>query len=187
MSDSPNLPTPNDETLLAWIDALLDGMLPEAEFLQLEAVLHVDPTARQLYYERMKLHTALSLQAEDTADSLLPTSTSSSPRNKPLRWPMLPLLALAAAALLFLSSGIGWWARKSSHPSVTSVPAPTESAESIVRGFGTVEDVVDAAWMDAAFGRNDVVPPKALRLESGQVQIEVFSGVTLSLQGAGRI
>ena len=52
------------EELRRLIDELLDGTCSEADFLKLEADLHVDPEARQAYYERLKLHTGLQLEVE---------------------------------------------------------------------------------------------------------------------------
>jgi len=57
--------TPNE--LNGLIDELLDGLISEVDFLRLEAELHVTARARQAYYERLKLHTALQIEAEGLA------------------------------------------------------------------------------------------------------------------------
>ena len=83
------------------IDAVLDGVCSEADFVRLEAELHVDPEARQAYYERLKLHTALQLESGERADSKIVTFPNWR-RNLP--W----YAGIAAALLLLVAGSLGW-------------------------------------------------------------------------------
>ncbi len=153
------------------IDALLDGAISEADFIRLEAEMLVDPAARQSYYQRLKLDTALRADAGAASDSpkvhAFPT--------RPFRWQ-----PLAAAAALIAAAIVGWFAGH--RPTNAPVAAATETVAS---GFGVLADEVDAVWSEgqSPIGRGDLVPAGALQLASGIAQIELFSGVTVVVEG----
>ena len=76
------------------IDALLEGDITEADFLRLEAELHVDPAARRAYYDRQKLHLLLREAARN--DGIPAVAPSHTPARRPFLTPSR-VLALAAS------------------------------------------------------------------------------------------
>ena len=90
------------EELNELIDEALDGVISEADFLRLEAELHVDEAARKVYYERLKLHTVLEMEAGERKEL----------GEKVARFPLLKnsmaRLGAIAAVLLVFAMALGW-------------------------------------------------------------------------------
>ncbi|MFT5108918.1 MAG: hypothetical protein ACI8XO_002298 [Verrucomicrobiales bacterium] len=154
------------------VDDLLDGACSEADFLRLEAELHVNLEARAAYYERLKLHTALQIESEDAAEE----SNIIELTNWRQRLPWI-----AAAALLLVGGVLGWKFGSAGNfaPLVATKPEPAAV------GFGVLAEQSNAVWAHQRnFGRGDLLPAGMVRLESGIVQLDLFSGVTVILEGA---
>ena len=156
------------------IDALLEGDISEADFLRLEAELQVNPEARQAYYDRQTLSTLLQVETEGLADTLLPMPAP--PRSR-RRWlgiaGIAALLALSASGIL-----LGWFAGKDAPETVSAEPGAT--------GFAVMAGQAETIWDGVALSRGDLVPEGELLLQSGTAQIELFSGVTVIVEGAAR-
>lgn len=154
------------------IDELLDGVSSEADFVRLEAEMHVNPEVRAAYYERLALHTALQIESENAADS---SNVVSFPR-----WRShARLVTGAAAAVLVLAAGsLGWKIGR------TGDPPKIVKSEPVAAGFAVVAEESDAVWAGGgAPGRGDLLPQGLLTLASGMVQLEFFSGVTAIIEG----
>ncbi|MEM9280234.1 MAG: LamG-like jellyroll fold domain-containing protein [Verrucomicrobiota bacterium] len=155
------------------IDELLDGVIAESDFVRLEAEMHVNSEAREAYYERLELSTLLAIDAEESGDDLK--------KDKIVEFPVSPLAgwwaAAAAVAIGALVGMIGW----------VSAPGSNEVAdrsESVAHGFAVVGEIGDAVWADGhTLRRGDLVPQGRLKLASGTVQLDLFSGVTLLIEG----
>lgn len=158
------------------IDRLLDRDITEADFLRLEAELHVDPAAREAYYERLTLHTLLGAETKESSPSQAFASSDSPPSSGTWKW-----LALAAAALF----GLGFLVLAlRAVPTGTTAPKTVEKAEPVAIGFATLADQVDAIWAGGPVPRRgELVPQGELRLTSGTVQLEFFSGVWVAIEG----
>ncbi len=153
------------------IDALLDEAITTAEFQALERELQDDPEARQAYYERLQLHTALEAEAEESMLGQVVVVPSD-------RFRGASVLAWAAAAL-FVGT-LGWWMVASSSPSQN----PSMAAEEpVARGFAVVADQAGVSWQ---LSRGDLVPSGLISLAEGTAQLEFFSGVTVLVEGPAR-
>ncbi|MEO0416435.1 MAG: FecR family protein, partial [Verrucomicrobiota bacterium] len=157
------------EELNQRIDSLLDGDCSEADFLALEAELHIDPDARATYYERVKLHTGL--KDEGRAQSAQEKKIISFPlSNRRLTQAFTGIAA--AAAVIFL--GLLWW---------TTNQRGNEPTETLATGFGVIDEQSDAVWKGLTLNPGDLIPAGRVQLESGMAQLELFSGVTILLEG----
>ncbi|MEZ6128746.1 MAG: FecR family protein [Planctomycetaceae bacterium] len=183
------------EELRSLIDDALEGTICEADFLRLEAELTVDLTARREYYNRVFLTTLLEAEATAARDPAeqQPRVISQLPNR---RW-RLAFAATAAtcACLLFIVI----WQRGlmnagqrlpreevvvgsfNSHQSNSSADTTFEEEQS--SGFAILSGQADAVWEDARVSTGAIVPPGTLRLKSGLAQFELFSGVTLVVEG----
>lgn len=150
------------------IDSLLDGDCSEADFLRLEAQLHVDEAARQYYYERMKLDTVLNLETEGER------ATAKVVRHRFTR-SKLPLIASVAAALMVL---IGWQLGR-----IGNQPRTAGLTEPLASGFGVLAEESSAVWETETVNRGELLPQGKIRLKAGIAQLELFSGVTVILEG----
>lgn len=154
------------------IDDLLDGSISEADFLRLEAQLRVDPTLRQRYYARLKLENGLRIESERLGGS-------SSELAIPFwRKHAIALGAVASIALLLIIGFSGWNVGRQA-----AQEAPL-SVEPRAAGFAVLSEYSDAAWEDGVrLNRGDLLPQGPLKLRSGVAQLELFSGVTVILEG----
>ncbi|MCB1207495.1 MAG: FecR domain-containing protein [Verrucomicrobiae bacterium] len=153
------------------IDDLLEGRLEESDFLRLEAEFCVDPEARQAYFNRVALTQALVEEAGR------PKEKTEARRRPSLRVVPRAWAALAAAFALLLGATGMWWQGRHAAEALAS------DAELKASGFGVLIDQVDAHWSVAELGEGTVIPPGRLELESGVVHVELFSGVSLVLEG----
>ncbi|MBK1833625.1 LamG-like jellyroll fold domain-containing protein [Roseibacillus ishigakijimensis] len=166
--------TPSELTAL--IDSVLDGACSEADFLRLEAELHVDARARQLYYERLQLHEALTQQAgheesRPATDKVVALPSRANPR----RWLWGGVGAAAAASLALLLLPLG-------EPPADPGLARAHD-EAVASGFGVLAESSDAVWASRVLARGELLPTGPLQLTSGLAKLELFSGVQVILEG----
>ena len=155
------------------IDDLLDGSLSEADFLRLEAEMDINRDARKAYYDRVALTTML--RDEVSAHS------SEKPRSL-IRFPHRILASLAAAAAVVILAALGGWLLGN-----RAQPFPDEIAgqEPEASGFAVLSETANALWAGSiSLTRGDLVPVGPLKLEEGTVQIDLFSGVTVIVEGS---
>ncbi len=157
------------------IDELIDGTISESDFLILEAELRVDPEARAVYYARQKLTAALNIEAESLSTEMeRERKTVSMFWRSQARW----VGSVAAVAALAVVGFLGW--------KVGKVDSPAEAlAEPIASGYAVLSEQSDVSWEGGTqLDRGDLLPQGMLRMESGIAQFELFSGVTVIMEGA---
>ena len=152
------------------IDELLDATISEADFLRLEAEMRVNPEARQNYYDRIKLHSALKEEAQRVGSVVLPKSV----------WRKhSQLLGIAAAIALIGLVGISGWGLGKS-----GVENLADESEPVAAGYAILADQSDAVWLeDISLERGDLFPQGSIKLGSGIAQLEFFSGVLVVVEG----
>ncbi|MEZ6040056.1 MAG: LamG-like jellyroll fold domain-containing protein [Planctomycetaceae bacterium] len=190
------------EELRSLIDDALEGTISESDFLRLEAELSVDPIIRREYYDRVFL--SALLEAEATTQGETPGKSKRLTSDTPgRRWRLaFAVMATVCACLLVIVvrqsglmideqgllkeevAGTNLANQQSSnvnHQSSSSrVSAPSEQQSS---GFAILSGQADAVWGDVALSPGGIVPPGEIRLERGLAQFELFSGVTLVVEG----
>ena len=157
------------------IDALIEGDISEADFLRLEAEFSVDPAARQEYYDRLALSLALEAEAGAAADTGSKIVAMPAPAR---RW--LPAIGGDRGGDRRAGGG------RERGPA--KAPAPrdlaTAPAESKASGFAVIAGQADAVWKNSSpLADGALLPAGPLQLASGIAQIELFSGVTVIVEG----
>lgn len=152
------------------IDDLIEGVIGEADFIRLEAEFCVDPAARAAYFDRVALSQALAEEAH-RASREPALKRRSRLRVLARAWP-----ALAAGLVLLLGMAGMWWQSRNL-PTVVATEEPKAS------GFGVLVDQVGAIWSVEGLHDGAVLPPGRLELRSGVAHVELFSGVSLVLEG----
>lgn len=157
------------------LDALIEGEISEADFLRLEAELSVDPGVRRAYYDRLALSLALETEAQSTERAVVPLPVERR------RW--LPVFAAVAATIAVLLA-VHAVLQKPLAPALPTI-ATSQPDEPTASGFGVLVGQVDAVWGSAQRSLADgaLIPPGRLRLESGIAHLELFSGVTVVIEG----
>ncbi|MEZ6056741.1 MAG: LamG-like jellyroll fold domain-containing protein [Planctomycetaceae bacterium] len=184
----------NRDELRSLIDVALEGGLSEADFLRLEAELSVDPAARREYYDRVLLSTLLEAEA-DAEKSTTPSDGAPirlSPRMPSRRWRWAFASMTVLCAGLFAVVAWQWWIQPvaetpdlASHTAAAELTRPGISgSEQQSSGYAILSGQVDAVWDEAAsVSTGGIVAPGELRLRSGVARFELFSGVTLVVEG----
>ncbi|RMF37953.1 MAG: hypothetical protein D6753_16605, partial [Planctomycetota bacterium] len=181
-----------------WIDAALDGSISEADFVRLEAELLVSSRARQEYYRRAQLTVLL----EETAIERVAPSTASQSRWNRGKLRQAAWWVAAAAVLLGLigvsqmippptapadrqAARLGASNGDPAVPSARRRAADGDAAETAVTGYGVLAHQVGAVWRgDVRLTDGSLIPVRPLQLERGLAQIDLFSGVSLVVEGA---
>ena len=173
----------NDQELRRLIDSLMDGDISEADFLRLEAELSVDAEARKEYYDRVALVMLLKNEAEATANTIEgPNAKGPKDKSHLSRW-IVPLVATVAS----LAALVGWW-MWSPKQDANSTVAERESVkideEEQAVGFAVITGQADAVWTNGSRRTNGALLPTGnLHLLSGVLQLELFSGVSVVVEG----
>ena len=171
--------TPDERKQL--IDSLIEGEITDADFLRIEAELSVDPEARREYYDRMALTVLLEVEAGVSGSMPIEVATPPSVR----RW-RRAFVGMAAAAVVLLAV-VGWLLRSNRSGAGASAPSLASGSarlEEQAAGFAIISGQKGAVWKDQPpLSDGSLVPTGRLQLTSGIVQLELFSGVTVVVEG----
>ena len=178
------------------IDDALEGTISEADFLRLEAELSVDPVARRAYYDRVFLSALLEAEAaapNECAGGQVRVASDTPSR----RWrSAFAAMAVVCASLLFIIAWQWQWQwqwQGQGRITQNAASLPDDHAtismddkEQQSSGFAILSGQADAVWGDVELSTGGIVPPGEVRLQSGLAQFELFSGVTLVVEGEAR-
>ena len=152
------------------VSDLLDGSISEADFLRVEAELHVDEKARAYYYQMLMLEDGLG---EIAGESQSLEVVRSAPGR---RW-WVPASIAAAVAVASVFAFV--------RPTDEELREVAQQSESQAAGFAVVTGQAGASWGgQAAVEDFGLLPPGRHSLVDGLVQLELFSGVNVVIEGA---
>ena len=159
------------------IDALIEGDISESDFVRLEAEFSIDPAARQEYYDRLTLSVALEAEAGAASDTGSKIVAMPAPAR---RW--IPAFAAIAAVFVTLAAVVGVLMKLPSGKSGPQVA--TTPVEEKASGFAVLAGQAAAVWKNTSpLADGALLPSGTLQLASGIAQIELFSGVTVIVEG----
>ncbi len=169
MSTADDIP----DDLKNLIDDYLAELLDEVGMRQLEARLLADLAARHYFTRYCRLHTDLHLEARarqvgERALQALPSAEPPPRASRFRRW--LPLKLLAAAALVLLCVGTGWW--------LASRPGPTEVPE-----IAWLVNAQNCQWAEDTEPSGPMRAGTLLHVERGLAEIQFRSGARVVLEG----
>ncbi|MCA8988565.1 MAG: FecR domain-containing protein [Planctomycetaceae bacterium] len=164
------------------IDAALEGEISEADFLRLEAELSIDAHARSEYYERALLTTLLENEAAENLPGNITLERRRSGLTRSRRnWRMAFLVMASVCAVLIVVM------MREGLDSVRIEPASVAAVEQVSSGYAILSGESEAVWENqASLRQGGMLPPGELHLKSGVVQLELFSGVTLVVEGEAK-
>ncbi|MBI1246665.1 hypothetical protein GC197_02330 [bacterium] len=182
----------NDERFRQLVSFWLDGSLTEGDSTELQTELERSTYRRNQFVDLCGLDADLRLMSE--------LHTSEIPVQEPsaksaaagwfgpsggTRW---ALAAIAATLLIALGFGIGR-GRSPQLPTETTVTTdPGEAKEDIENGCAVLTRIVDARFTEGVHYREgDSLPPGKLKLLSGGLQIDFFSGATMLIEDAAEV
>ncbi len=167
----------NSEERSQLIDALIEGDISEADFVRLEAEMLVDAEVRQEYYDRVQVDTLIDVETREQSAGVDSEKIVAFPR----RTLWLRTTGIAALlAILATVASVNWFVSRHQNIIATNEVEPTAS------GYGVVAEHLDAKWASdsASIQRGEILPQGPLVLDAGIVQIDLFSGVALVVEGS---
>ncbi|MCG8653131.1 MAG: FecR domain-containing protein [Pirellulales bacterium] len=168
------------------IDSLVEQEdLSEADFLRAEAELSVDAQVRREYYDRAILSMLLQEQAQLASLDRPRPDAAGGPVQRVNRWRgAFAAMAVATAASLLT---IFFLLRQPDGDGNLVARDVKAGDEEVVVGFAVVSGQSEAVWENGQrLAGGSLVPSGELHLLSGLVQLELFSGVQLVIEGEAR-
>lgn len=159
------------------IDGYCSGTLSDSEFQELEEVLCQLPELRRELLESRMLDSDLRDHAVGQAGlSLYSESDSDSQERRTVRRLRHEVWAMAAVIALLLGG-----------MAVLLLSPDEEPRERIDRGVAVLTRTIDAKWSGSDWREGDSVPPGIVRLESGTVELEFYSGASVILEAPAEL
>lgn len=190
-------PQPHDE-LLELLAELTAGELSDAQIARLEVLLRDNPQAQRRYLEHLSLHARLHLayargSSRDHMPGLsfpseavaLPSPFPEAQLRRTRLWRALSLSAALVFAVLVAGVIVRQALMRDGLPGETASGLPDDD------GVAVLTKAVCAVWKEPDEGGESlgnaavgtVLRPRRLRLASGLVQLEFYSGATVVLEG----
>ena len=147
---------------------------------RLESILRQSPQARQQWFLFCDVESGLkdwAVTADERRSNNVPTNKTKSQSRS------LHKIALASvAATILIAITLGVWLNRPSDPTTDNEVSQTEV---LVSNVAVLTHAVDAQWQDKAetLSAGSTLDPSMLRLRSGALLIEFFSGATVVLEG----
>lgn len=203
-STSSNDDRPDTE-FTRMMDQLLEADLSEAELVRLEAMMLDSPQLRAAYLNRAELSVLLEEESRrvpgtpagsDGASGLHEftgsggSRVSAGRRFRSTSVRIRRFLAAAAAVSVILAAFILLNSRTDdgTRESVQTAGDASERQESEAAGFAVLAALSDAEWeAGSALQEGALLPPGTHRLQSGLAELELFSGVTLFVEGPAEL
>ena len=194
MSDRNDKRTP-EQRLLSLLDDLASGGDDSTTCADIEALLEQEPSLLDAYVEFISLHSALrrryyvpegehssTINAGVAPTSDLPVSRPSRrPRWNSLRW-------FAGGAALAASLLVGIWLFRTT-PVEVDVPSQANAAQldqdASAQGVAILSQLAGVEWAsgEAPAEEGAPLPPGKLRIESGVMRLEFYSGAIAVIEG----
>ncbi|WP_404306627.1 LamG-like jellyroll fold domain-containing protein [Neorhodopirellula lusitana] len=183
------------------MDDLITGEISEADLLRIEAELSIDAQARQEYYRKLQLDQLLEQEARDRGacvlnseaardfDSLRPAPDPINVHRSPAlslanRWWVPLLVGMAASWLLFQFLAVPHGKRSPFvATSIQGDALTTVVNEQSASGFGSLTGLSNVVWDSAPIPAGSLLTNRDIRLLSGMVRLELFSGVDIVIEG----
>jgi hypothetical protein len=171
MSTADDIP----DDLKNLIDNYLAGQLDEAGMSHLEERLRADAAARRYFVRYCRVHTDLHLEVrarqvgERALRALAEAGGGAPPRTRRL-FALLPVKLLAAAALVLLCVGAGWW--------LATRPGAAEPQE-----VAWLVNAQNCQWAEDTEPTGTMRAGTVLRINRGLAEIQFRSGARVVLEG----
>ncbi len=173
-----NEPETLPQALVDLIDDYLDGLLDEARTSELEESLAANTAARDYFVRYARLHTDLHIRqrARQASQRVLDRigknaiTEAKSRRPEGVAWQAQSWIAIAAACLVLLAVGVGWWLARGE---------PSQPAAAIA----WLVNAQNCQWADELDAAADMQAGKLLKLDRGLAEIHFQCGARVVLEG----
>lgn len=154
---------PPSSRLVQLLSRLSDGLLDEAEALELDRLLVTDPGAREYYRSHVAVHLELGDRAED-GNTVRIAETRRVPK-----WP-----AFAAAAALVLAGGSAWWTLRDNWQ---DPPRSVGNDVSDLPVLAVISAATGLRWnLSQPVANGERLGPGIVRIDQGTVSLSLVGG-----------
>ena len=165
----------NNEEFQDLLNKYCNGTASKEEFEKFEKTILKNEDLRREYLSFMNLDTALRNEAEkfDTA----PQESTKSIK------PMIKIvIALAAAIVILLSLNLTYLLKNNKQ-----FQADASTEEPLQRGIAVVTKSINISNPNVSLSEGSTIEQGKLEFEKGLIQLEMFSGVTLIIEGPAKV
>lgn len=176
-----------------WIDAYVEGTIDEQSFESLQDRMLDSPDLRAAMRRYLALDSSLletgELGEESPWTSVIEEfpSTDKDPvsRKQVSIWP----LALAASLAFFLGIGAMYLGGRRSDATGDTLASGASEVQPSAEGFAVIGRMTGVEWTEgeATFRQGDTLGGELLRLEKGIVEVQFFSGATMTVEGPAEV
>jgi hypothetical protein len=162
----------SDERLSRLVNLHLDGQLMVEDLSEMEGMLRGSAAARAQFWRETRLHAQLHEIENGDAQRIVQRTGTPFPRRLRIA---ASILAVAACLAVLIAGGI--WIRRGSGPD-----QPVEVASTAI---AVLSKELNAHWRtpEEAHAVGEALVPGWLRLRSGLVRVECYSGVGMLIEG----
>jgi hypothetical protein len=187
----------NDLRFMELVSNWLDGSLTDTESAELQTELEGSAGRRSEFADVCGLDADLRVMSDDAigVPTVVDSKASSTRAKRPfsLGWVGL-IAAIAATLLLAIGYGIGRDRKGRTEVRIAESEVPhsnerlRETNEVVESGCAVVSRIIDAEFADGiTYQEGDSLRPGQLKLLSGAVQIDFFSGATMLMDQATEV
>lgn len=184
-----------------WVDALLNGEIDDASFVELQDRMLKRPELRKVMRRGMALHHELQERAEGASEGAAESWAATDPHTEPSNVVAISeavgyrrfLPAAIAASIAFVLGLILMSVTnpRNSGVSTAQIPEPevVDEPEASAEGFAVVRNLFDARWPagEEALREGESLGAETLRMEAGVAEIQFYSGATMVVEGPAEI
>lgn len=155
--------------------ALIEGDISETDLLRLEAEFSIDPDLRKEYYRQVELTALLEEQAEIQQPNVTEFTNFNYSGN---------FVGMAAAIALLLM--VAFYFIHNSQKNTDSTLPVSAKKESEVNGYAVIAAQADVEWTGNeadSTQKGSLISEKWFQMNAGLVQLEMFSGATVFIEG----
>ena len=152
-----------------------NGNASSKEFAELEEIMLENEDLRREYLSFMNLDTALRTEAEKSGSQEVSKPSSIKPMIK-------MVIALAAAIVILLCLNLTYLLKNNQQ-----IQADASSDEPLQRGIAIVTKSINIDKANINLNEGSTIEQGILEFDKGLLQVEMFSGVTLIIEGPAKI
>ncbi len=168
----------NKSQIIELIDELLDGEIHEQDFKLLENELLNNPKARKIYYEALRFHNIMDIEADSRCEEL--KSLCLRPKFNIIS----KLRPWLVAAAFFSAIGLIWMLQQKPHLRHIEIAEEDSINDPEAIGYAVVSSISNAHFKtNTSLSMGGMVPNRAIHMVSGKLHLNMLSGVTIIMEG----
>ena len=165
----------NKEEFQDLLNKYCNGTASKEEFQKFEKAMLENEGLRREYLSFMNLDTALRNEAEKS-------DTAAQEANRSIKPMIKMVIALAAAIVILLSLNLTYLLKNNKQ-----IQADASTDEPLQRGIAVITKSINISNPNVSLSEGSTIEQGKLEFDKGFIQLEMFSGVTLIIEGPAKV